>query len=103
MIDQLLTEMDGLGELKDVIVIAATNNINLIDPALLRPGRFDKLLYIRPPDKQAILEILKIHTKRKKLAEDVDLEHISDILSGSVGADIPIDHQFLVSSTFLLH
>lgn len=60
---QLLAEMDGFEELKNVLVLAATNNPNIIHPALLRPGRFDKLLYIPPPDKVARLNILKIHTK----------------------------------------
>jgi transitional endoplasmic reticulum ATPase len=85
---QLLAEMDGFDELKNVLVLAATNNPNIIHPALLRPGRFDKLLYIPPPDKVARLNILKIHTKRKTITEDVDLDHLADISAGSVGADL---------------
>ena len=65
VISQLLTEMDGLEELRGVVVIAATNRPDIIDPALLRPGRFDKLLYVLPPDIEARKEILKIHLKKK--------------------------------------
>jgi len=65
----MLTELDGLEDLRDVIVIAATNRPDIIDPALLRPGRFDRLIYIPPPDKEARKEIFRIHTRKKPLAE----------------------------------
>ena len=88
VISQLLTEMDGLEELRGVVVIAATNRPDIIDPALLRPGRFDKLLYIPPPDLEARKEILKIHTRRKPLADDVDLDEIAERTEGYTGADL---------------
>jgi len=88
VISQLLTEMDGLEELRGVIVIAATNRPDIIDPALLRPGRFDKLLYIPPPDLEARKEILRIHTRKKPLAEDVDLDEIAKKTEGYTGADL---------------
>lgn len=88
VISQLLTEMDGLEELRDVTVIAATNRPDIIDPALLRPGRFDRLIYIPPPDKEARKEIFKIHTRKKPLAEDVDLEELAEKTEGYTGADI---------------
>ena len=88
VISQLLTEMDGLEELRGVVVIAATNRPDIIDPALLRPGRFDKLLYIPPPDLEARKEILKIHTRRKPLADDVNLDEIAERTEGYTGADL---------------
>jgi len=88
VVNQLLTEMDGLEELEGVIVIGATNRPDIIDPALLRPGRFDRLVYVRPPDKRSRLAIFKIHTKNMPLAEDVDLEELADMTEGYVGADI---------------
>ncbi|MCL7399939.1 MAG: CDC48 family AAA ATPase, partial [Thaumarchaeota archaeon] len=88
VISQLLTEMDGLEELRGVVVIAATNRPDIIDPALLRPGRFDKLLYVPPPDIEARKEILKIHLKKKPLAEDVDIEDIARRTEGYTGADL---------------
>ncbi|MHA1627341.1 MAG: AAA family ATPase, partial [Candidatus Asgardarchaeia archaeon] len=88
IISQLLTELDGIEDLKDVIVIAATNRPDLVDPALLRPGRFDRLLYVRPPDKNARLEIFEIHLRGKPLAEDVDVERLAEMTDGYVGADI---------------
>ena len=88
VISQLLTELDGLEELRDVTVIAATNRPDMIDPALLRPGRFDKLIYIKPPDIEARKEILKIHLKKKPLADDVDIEEIAKKTEGYTGADI---------------
>ncbi len=88
VISQLLTELDGLEELKDVTVIAATNRPDIIDPALLRPGRFDKLIYIKPPDLEARKEIFKIHLKKKPLAEDVNLEELAKKTEGYTGADI---------------
>ncbi|RLI12617.1 AAA family ATPase, partial [Candidatus Bathyarchaeota archaeon] len=88
VISQLLTEMDGLEELRGVVVIAATNRPDIVDPALLRPGRFDKLLYIPPPDLEARKEILKIHTRKKPLADDVDLDEITKRTEGYTGADL---------------
>jgi transitional endoplasmic reticulum ATPase len=88
VVSQLLTEMDGIESLENVIVIAATNRPDIIDPALLRPGRLEKLIYIPPPDKDDRLEILKIHTKKMPLASDVDLERIAEITEGYTGADI---------------
>jgi transitional endoplasmic reticulum ATPase len=88
VISQLLTEMDGLEELRDVVVIAATNRPDLIDPALLRPGRFDRLIEIPLPDKNARLEIFRIHTRKKPLSEDVSLEKLAEMTEGFTGADI---------------
>jgi len=70
------------------VVIAATNRPDILDPALLRPGRFDRLIYVPPPDKQARLEILKVHTRNVPLAEDVNLEALAEKLEGYTGADI---------------
>ena len=88
VISQLLTELDGLEELRDVTVIAATNRPDIIDPALLRPGRFDRLIYIPPPDKKARKEIFKIHTRNKPLAKDVDLDELTEKTENYTGADI---------------
>ncbi len=88
VLNQLLTEMDGLETLKDVVVIAATNRPNLLDPAILRPGRFDRLVFVGSPDRKGRLKIFKIHTKNTPLAEDADLEILADITEGYVGADI---------------
>ena len=88
VLNQLLTEMDGLEALRDVVVIAATNRPNLLDPAILRPGRFDRLVFIGSPDRKGRLKIFRIHTKDTPLAEDVDLETLADITEGYVGADI---------------
>ncbi len=88
VLNQLLTEMDGLEELQGVIVIGATNRPDILDPALLRPGRFDRLVYVRPPDKKSRLAIFKIHTRNMPLSEDVDLEELSEMTEGYVGADI---------------
>ncbi len=88
VISQLLTEMDGLNALNDVIVIAATNRPDIIDPALLRPGRFDKSIYIGAPDEESRRKIFEIHTKSKPLAEDVDLAKLAAESDGYTGADI---------------
>ncbi|MEM4367122.1 MAG: CDC48 family AAA ATPase [Candidatus Anstonellales archaeon] len=88
MVSQLLTLMDGLKGRGQVIVIAATNRPDSIDPALRRPGRFDRELEIGVPDKNGRLEILKIHTKNMPLASDVNLEEIAAITHGYTGADI---------------
>ncbi len=88
VVSQLLTMMDGLKARGKVIVIAATNRPNAIDPALRRPGRFDREIAINVPNKKARLEILKIHTRNMPLAKDVDLEKIANITHGFVGADL---------------
>ncbi|MHC1593865.1 MAG: CDC48 family AAA ATPase [Methanotrichaceae archaeon] len=88
MISQILSEMDGLEALHNVVVIAATNRPDIIDPALLRPGRFDRMIEIGMPDQEARLEILKIHTADRPLAEDVKLEDIARRTDGYSGADL---------------
>jgi transitional endoplasmic reticulum ATPase len=88
VISQLLTELDGLEILTNIVVIAATNRPDIIDTALLRPGRFDRLLYVSPPDEQSRIQILQIHTKKKPLAEDVKLEELARQMEGYTGADI---------------
>ena len=88
VISQLLTEMDGLEALHNVIVIAATNRPDIVDPALLRPGRFDRLVYIHPPDLEARKEILRIHTKGRPLADDVDLDKLAAKMDNYTGAEI---------------
>ena len=84
---QLLAEMDGFDPLEGVKVIAATNRIDLLDPALLRPGRFDRIIEVPLPDKQARLEILRIHTRNMKL-KDVNLEEIAAMTEGLSGAEL---------------
>jgi transitional endoplasmic reticulum ATPase len=88
VISQLLTEMDGLEALHNVVVIAATNRPDMIDPALLRPGRFDRLVYIAPPDPEARKEILRIHTKGRPLADDVDIDMVASKMHNFTGAEI---------------
>ena len=88
VISQFLTEMDGIEELKGVIVLGATNRLDLIDPALLRSGRFDLLLELPKPDVQAREEIWKIHTRSKPLDKDVDTRQLAEDSDGQVGADI---------------
>ncbi|HII05883.1 MAG TPA: CDC48 family AAA ATPase [Methanotrichaceae archaeon] len=88
MISQILSEMDGLESLHNVVVIAATNRPDIIDPALLRPGRFDRMVEIGMPDQEARLDILKIHTEKRPLAENVDLVAISKRTDGYSGADL---------------
>ncbi|MDH7596371.1 MAG: CDC48 family AAA ATPase [Methanothrix sp.] len=88
VISQILSEMDGLEPLHNVIVIAATNRPDIIDPALLRPGRFDRMIEIGPPDEEARLEILKIHTANRPLADDVDLAEIAKRTENYSGADL---------------
>ncbi|HSD58902.1 MAG TPA: CDC48 family AAA ATPase [Methanotrichaceae archaeon] len=88
VISQILTELDGLESLNSVIVIAATNRPDIIDPALLRPGRFDRLIEIGLPDEKARLQILKIHASTKPLAEDVNLEEIAKKTDKYSGADL---------------
>jgi len=88
IVNQLLTEMDGLVLLKGVVILAATNRPDILDPALLRPGRFDRILYVPAPDEKARYEIFKVHTRRMPLSEDVDLHELARITEGYTGADI---------------
>ena len=88
VISQFLTEMDGLEELRNVIIIAATNRPDIIDSALLRPGRFDRLLFVPPPDLEARKQIFKIHTRKTPLADDVNLDELARKTDGYTGADI---------------
>jgi len=88
VISQLLTEMDGLESLHNVVVIAATNRPDMLDSALLRPGRFDRLVKIGAPDLEARKQILKVHAKNKPLAADVDLDDLARRTDGYTGADL---------------
>jgi transitional endoplasmic reticulum ATPase len=88
VVSQLLTEMDGIEELRGVVILAATNRMDMIDPALLRPGRFDLTLELPIPDRQARLSIIEVHARGKPLAKDVDLESLADASDGLVGADL---------------
>ncbi|MDR0791370.1 MAG: AAA family ATPase, partial [Methanomassiliicoccaceae archaeon] len=88
VISQMLTEMDGLQALNGVVIIAATNRPDIIDPALLRPGRFDKSILIGPPDKESRISIFGIHTKDKPLDDDVNIEELAEMTDGCTGADI---------------
>ena len=88
IVNQLLTEMDGISELRDVVIIAATNRPDIIDPSLLRPGRFDRILYVPPPDKEARKEIFKVHLKGVPLDKDVDLDKLAEMTENYSGADI---------------
>ncbi len=88
VVNQLLTEIDGMEELQDVAVIAATNRVDIIDPALVRPGRFDRHIKVEDPDEKARLEIFKVHTKNMPLAEDVDIKYLAKNSNGYSGADI---------------
>ena len=88
VVSQLLTEMDGLEELKDVIVIAATNRPDMVDPALLRPGRLDRLIYIQPPDRETRQRIFEVHLRGKPIGGDIAIEELARITDKYVGADI---------------
>ncbi|MGO6696320.1 CDC48 family AAA ATPase [Rhizobium johnstonii] len=88
VVNTLLAEMDGLEDMQGVVVMAATNRPNLLDPALLRPGRFDELVYVPVPDGKARLKILGIHTKKMPLAADVDLEDLAQKTERFTGADL---------------
>ena len=88
VISQIMTEMDGLEELHNVTVIAATNRMDLVDPALLRPGRFDRHLYIPPPDLATRKAILGIHTRKKPLAKDVELDELARRTDKYTGAEL---------------
>jgi transitional endoplasmic reticulum ATPase len=88
VISQMLTELDGLEDLKGVVVIGATNRPDIIDEALLRPGRFDRILEVPPPDKEARKHIFQIHTKKKPLESDVNIDKLVEMTEGMTGADI---------------
>ena len=88
VVSQILTELDGLEELKNVVVVAATNRPDMVDPALLRPGRFDRFIFIRPPDLKERATIFDIHLRGKPLSPDVDVEKLAQMTEGYVGADI---------------
>ena len=87
-LNQLLVEMDGFGSNEGVVVLAATNRVDILDPALLRPGRFDRQVYVALPDIKGREEILKIHARNKPLAEDVDLGQVAKGTPGFTGADL---------------
>jgi cell division protease FtsH len=89
-LNQILTEMDGFEPGTNVIVLGATNRPEVLDPALLRPGRFDRRIAIQPPDRKGRVEILKIHTRSVPLAPDVDLDRIAASTPGATGADIAL-------------
>ena len=88
IVSQLLTEIDGITDLQNVVVIAATNRPEMVDPALIRPGRLEKLVYVPPPDDKGRLEILQIHTRTVPLGDDVDLIDIAKRTNGYTGADL---------------
>ena len=88
VVNQLLTEMDGLEELEDVAIIAATNRPDIIDPGLMRPGRFDRHIKVDTPSEEARIAIFEVHTKDMPLASDVDLKKLAKSTDGYVGADI---------------
>ncbi len=87
-LNQLLVEMDGFGVNEGIIVLAATNRVDILDPAILRPGRFDRKITVSPPDVKGRKEILAVHSRNKPLAEDVNLEHIAQTTAGFTGADL---------------
>jgi transitional endoplasmic reticulum ATPase len=88
VVSQILTEMDGIEELHGIVVIAATNRPDIIDTALLRPGRFDKLIYIPLPDEKARKQIFEVHTSGKPLSADISLDRLAEITENYTGADI---------------
>src|SRR5713226_6594110 len=87
VVSQLLTELDGIQALSGVVVVAATNSADMIDPALLRPGRFDKIVFVPMPDKAARQKILEIHSKDKPIGPDVELTRVAELTEGFSGAD----------------
>jgi transitional endoplasmic reticulum ATPase len=88
VISQLLTELDGVITLEDVVIIAATNKPDIVDPAVLRPGRFDRLIYVPEPDEKARLEIFKLYTKEMPITKDVDVAEMAKSTKNYSGADI---------------
>ncbi len=87
-LNQLLVEMDGFGINEGIIVMAATNRVDILDPAIMRPGRFDRKITVSPPDVRGREEILKVHSKGKPLGDDVDLKQIAQTTAGFTGADL---------------
>jgi transitional endoplasmic reticulum ATPase len=88
VVSQLLSELDGIEQLEDVVVVATTNRPDLIDNALLRPGRLDRHVHVPVPDRDARRKIFEVHTRDKPLADNVDLEDLADRTEGYVGADV---------------
>ncbi|MBI4507678.1 MAG: CDC48 family AAA ATPase [Chloroflexi bacterium] len=88
VVSQFLTELDGIEELRGVVVLGATNRPDIVDPALLRPGRFDVVIELPPPDRAARMAILRVHTRGRPLSDDVDLERLAEQTEGLVGADL---------------
>lgn len=87
-LNQILTEMDGFSGSEGVVVLAATNRPDILDPALLRPGRFDRRVAVNPPDRKGRVEILRVHTRSVPLADDVDLDRLAAATPGMTGADL---------------
>jgi len=88
IVNQFLAELDGMKSLQNVLVIGATNRADILDPAVLRPGRFDSVVFVPPPDQEARLSILKVHTKNMPMDDDVNLERLAELTNGFSGADI---------------
>jgi transitional endoplasmic reticulum ATPase len=88
VVDTLLTEMDGLQDVKNILVLAATNRPDMVDPALLRPGRFDKIIEIPMPDEETRLAILKVHTRRMSLNKDIKLPELAKLTENYTGAEL---------------
>ena len=87
-LNQMLVEMDGFGVNEGIIVMAATNRVDILDPAILRPGRFDRKVAVGRPDVKGREEILKVHTKNKPLGSDVNLRRVAQTTAGFTGADL---------------
>lgn len=87
-LNQMLVEMDGFGANEGIIVLAATNRVDILDPAIMRPGRFDRKVSVGRPDIAERKEILGVHTRNKPLGEDVDLEQLARTTAGFTGADL---------------
>ena len=88
VVSQILTEIDGLEELHNVLIIGATNRLDIIDPALVRPGRFDRIIEVPQPDAKSREHIFRIHTKKKPLSDDVNFTKLVELTEGFTGADI---------------
>jgi transitional endoplasmic reticulum ATPase len=88
IVNQILVEMDGIENRKGIVTIASTNRPDIVDPAFLRPGRFDRLIYVEAPDFDSRIKILEVHTKDMPLADDVSLKHIAQLTEGYSGADL---------------
>ncbi|MBS3794498.1 MAG: CDC48 family AAA ATPase [Candidatus Thorarchaeota archaeon] len=88
IVNQFLAELDGMQSLQNVLVVGATNRADILDPAVLRPGRFDSVVYVPPPDEDARVEIFEVHTRDMPLTEDVDLRELAKMTKGFSGADI---------------